>query len=169
MTEAKLCFSRLFLVIGNIALFLWVTAAFFAVHIYNQLLGWLYLVFLLFMVYVVLRRLGCGSCSKCKPCTKGFGRLAGMFFAYGFLKRESVKNRLDAVGLVYFLLLPLPILTMMLQFELSFSTIETAVLGTILFFSFLSFVTWSKTITRRWDTIWGKSFKRLNSLVKHGS
>ncbi len=54
------------------------------------------------MVYAVLRRIGCSSCYKCKACTSGFGRLAGAFFGKGFVKKESVGNRLGVGGVGLF-------------------------------------------------------------------
>ena len=94
---------------GNLGLLAWIFLAFFSVLFYNFLYGWLYLVLLAFIVYAVLRRLGCSSCYKCKACTSGFGRLSGAFFGKGFVKKESVGNRIGLVAFVYLLLLPIPV------------------------------------------------------------
>ena len=147
MTEEKLDFTRRLLVWGNLGLLAWVLLAFFSLLFYNQLYGWLYLLAVAFIVYAVLRRLGCSSCYKCKACTSGFGRLAGVFFGKGYVKKESVGNRLGVVALVYFLLLPLP--TVLLSFSLlgSFSYVKVLVLACLLAVAAYSLTTWSNSST----------------------
>lgn len=108
MTDEKIQFTRRLLVLGNLSLLVWVFTAFFAVFLYNQIVGWLYLLFLMFMVYGILRRLGCNNCYKCKTCTSGFGWLAGAFFGSGSVRKESMGNRRGLVGFMYALLLVLP-------------------------------------------------------------
>jgi hypothetical protein len=88
LTEEKLDFTRRLLIWGNLALPTWIFLAFLNVFFYNWLYGYLYLLLLAFMVYIILRRLGCSSCYKCKACTSGFGRLSGVFFGKGFIKRK---------------------------------------------------------------------------------
>ena len=96
MTEEKLEFTRPLLVLGNLGLLAWVFLAFFGILFYNQIYGWVYLLLEAVVIYLILRRLGCSSCYKCKTCTSGFGRLAGAFFGKGYVKKESVGNRLGA-------------------------------------------------------------------------
>jgi hypothetical protein len=93
LTEQKLEFPRQLLILGNLALVGWVFLAFAGVFFYNQIYSFIYLLAAAFTVYVLLRRLGCSSCYLCKVCTSGFGRLAGVFFGRGFVKRESAGNR----------------------------------------------------------------------------
>jgi hypothetical protein len=45
---------------------------------------------------------------KCKPCTSGFGRLAGGFSGIGYVKKESVGNRIGLVAFLNMLLFVLP-------------------------------------------------------------
>lgn len=119
MGEEKLEFSRRLLVLGNLALAVWVFLAFFGVLFYTLIYSWLYLILEAVVLYVVLRRLGCSSCYRCKTCTSGFGRLAGAFFGRGFVKKASVGNRIGIVGFMYFLLLSVPVaftVLSMLQF-----------------------------------------------------
>ena len=117
---------------GNLALLGWVFLAFFAVLIYVPLYSLLYLIVVVIVIYVILRRLGCSSCYRCKACTSGFGRLAGAFFGRGFVKKESVGNRVGLVGFIYFLLLPVP------ATALVFSMLQTlTVLKVLVLFAFL--------------------------------
>jgi hypothetical protein len=142
LSEEKLAFKRTFLVIGNLGLLAWILLASFCVVFYNQLYGWLYLVFLAFMVYVVLRRLGCSSCYNCKECTNGFGRLAGVFFGKGYVKKESVGNRIGLVGFIYVLLLPVHVVLSSLNFWHDFSYPKVLVLVCLLGLSVYSLSTW---------------------------
>ena len=147
MTEEKLDFTRPLLVYGNLGLLAWVFLAFFSVLLYNWLFGWLYLLLLAFIVYAVLRRIGCSSCYKCKACTSGFGRLAGAFFGRGFVKKESVGNRLGVVAFVYVLLLPLPAVLLSISLLGSFSYVKVLVLVCLLAVAAYSLITWSKRST----------------------
>ena len=147
MTEEKLDFSRRLLVLGNLALLAWIFLSFVSVLFYNLLYGWLYLVLLAVIVYVVLRRIGCSSCYKCKVCTSGFGRLAGAFFGKGFVKKESVGNRLGLVGLVYFLLLPLPTVLLSISLLTTFSYVKVLVLIGLLALAAYSLTTWYNNST----------------------
>lgn len=141
MTEEKLEFTRKLLVLGNLTLLAWVFLAFFSVLFYNWLYGWLYLIVLTGLIYVVLRRLGCSSCYKCKSCTSGFGRLAGAFFGRGFVKKESLGNRLGFVAFVYVLLFPLPTVLLSLSLLESFALVKALVLVCLLAVSVYSLTT----------------------------
>lgn len=118
--------------------------AFLSVLFYNFIYGWLYLVLLAFVVYAVLRRLGCGNCYKCKACTSGFGRLAGVFFGKGFVKKDSLGNRLvlAAAAAVYVLLLPLPAGLLAVSLFSAFSIVKVLVLVCLLAVAVYSLTTW---------------------------
>ena len=151
MTEEKLDFTRRLLVWGNLGLLAWIFLAFFSVLFYNFLYGWLYIVLLVFIVYAVLRRLGCSSCYKCKACTSGFGRLSGAFFGKGFVKRESVGNRIGLVVFVYLLLFPIPVALLSFSIAGMFSLVKVLVLVCLLAVAIYSFSTWfnSSTTTQK--------------------
>jgi len=144
LSEEKLDFNRNFLVTSNLALLAWVLLAALTVGFYNQLYGWLYLGFLAFMVFVILRRLGCSSCYNCKSCTSGFGRLAGVFFGRGNLKKGSVGNRLGLVVFLYAVLLPVPVVLGVLSVLAAFSYVLVAVLACLVAVSCVSLITWSR-------------------------
>ena len=144
MTEEKLEFSRLLLVLGNLGLLAWVFLASFGLFFYSQLYGWVYLLALSFIIYAILRRMGCSSCYKCKACTSGLGRLAGAFFGRGFVKRESVDNRIGVVVFVYALLLPVPVAFLSLSLSESFLFAKLFVFICLLALGMYSFLTWRK-------------------------
>ena len=114
MNDQKLTFTFRFLLLGNLALALWVFIAFLSIFIYSAVYGWIYLFVVVTIVYLIMRRLGCSSCYRCKSCTSGFGRLAGAFFGKGYTKKESVGNRLSLVILVYMLLTFFPTVCLIL-------------------------------------------------------
>jgi len=145
--EEKLAFTRRVMTLGNFGLLLWVFLASASVTFYNQLYGWLYLIFLFVTVYAILRRLGCSSCYLCKDCTSGFGRLAGIFFGKGYVKKQSVGNRLGWVIVVYVLLLPVPAAFLVMS---GFSFASLFVLGCLIALSTISLSTWyNKKLPRK--------------------
>lgn len=139
MGEEKLAFTRRFLVLGNTVLLIWIFLASASALLYNQIYGWLYLVFLSALTYAFLRRLGCISCYFCESCTSGFGRLAGDFFGRGPVKRLSFGRRLGVVVFMYVLLLPVPVVFLALA---GLSVSSVAVLGCLLAVSVYSLSTW---------------------------
>jgi hypothetical protein len=147
--EQKLQFTRPLLIGGNLALLGWVFLSFLSVLVYNLVYGFIYLAFVAAIVYLILRRLGCSSCYMCKSCTSGFGRLAGVFFGKGFVKKESVGNRVAAVGFVYFLLFPLPAAVLVLSLLRVFSPVGVLVLALLLAVSVYSLSTWFKPSAKR--------------------
>jgi hypothetical protein len=143
LTEEKLEFSHRLLIWGNLALFLWMFLAFASVLFYTFLYSWLYLIFLAFMIYAVLRRLGCSKCYQCKVCTSGFGRLAGDFFGRGFVKKESVGNRVGLVAFLYLLLFAIPTGLLTVSLLSTFSYFKVVVLACLLVVTVYSLTTWS--------------------------
>ena len=139
MSEEKLEFSRSLLIYGNLALLAWMLLSFLSVWLYNDVYGYLLLLFDAFIIYVILRRLGCSSCYMCRACTSGFGRLAGDFFGRGFIKKESVGNRIGAVAFMYVLLLPVPAAFLVLS---GFRVASVFVLVCLLAVSVYSLLTW---------------------------
>lgn len=147
MTEEKLEFTRPLLILGNLGLLAWVFLAFFGILFYNQIYGWLYLLLEAAVIYLILRRLGCSNCYKCKTCTSGFGRLAGVFFGKGCVKKESVGNRLGLIFFVYFLLLPLPSAILFFSIFAAFSFLKVLVVVCLLAIVAYSLTTWSNRST----------------------
>ena len=142
MSEEKLEFKQPFLIYGNLALLGWVLLAFLAAWLYNQVYGYLLLLFTSAAIYMILRRLGCSSCYYCKACTSGFGRLAGAFFGTGFTKKGSVGNRVGFIAFIYVLLAPLPVALLVLSMLQGFTLLKTLVLVGVLGLTVTSFASW---------------------------
>lgn len=144
MSEEKLDFSRQLVILGNLGILAWVFLSFMGVWFFNQIGGWLLLLFNAFIIFVVLRRLGCSSCYNCKNCTSGFGRIAGVFFGKGATKTGSVGNRKVAIALVYFFLFLLPTGFLIFSLLQVFTIIKVSVLVCLLAIAAYSLATWRK-------------------------
>ncbi len=144
LSEEKLEFKRSLLILGNLGLLAWLLLAFLSVFLYNQVYGWLYLLST-GMILIILRRLGCSTCCYCKTCTSGFGRLAGVFFGTGLLKKGSVGNRLGLIVFIYFLLLTLPSALLFIWLSQTFSLLAVSLLTCLLAVSVYSLTTWRKS------------------------
>lgn len=142
MSEEKLRFTKPLLIGGNLVLVAWVFLAFFSVWFYNQTYGWLLFFFAAVGVYLILRRLGCSSCYYCKSCTSGYGRLAGVFFGTGYIKKGSVGNRKILIVFIYFLLAFLPIVLLSLSTIQTFTVLKSIVLLCLLAVTLYSLSTW---------------------------
>jgi hypothetical protein len=142
MSENKLEFTRNLLVLGNLTVLAWIILAFLGVWFYDQLAGWLLLLFNAFIVYAVLRRLGCSSYYNCKSCSSGFGRIAGVFFGAGYIKEGSVGNRKGLLAFVYVLLFPLPALLLSVSLMQEFAIAKVLVLIGLCAVTVYSLATW---------------------------
>ncbi len=144
--ERKFDFNRSFLVLGNLAPLAWVLVASLSIIIANQLYGVLFLVFSAAVVWLILRRAGCSSCYYCKSCTSGFGRLAGYFFGNRAMKDMGNKTALGFVGVVYFLLAPLPLAYLVSSLVRGFQPVPASLLVCLLLLTCYSVFTWIKPL-----------------------
>jgi hypothetical protein len=71
VSDEKYEYTRTHLILGNVALLLWIAVASVAFWFYNPLTFWFFLIFVAFMVFAILRRLGCSTCAYCKPAPWG--------------------------------------------------------------------------------------------------
>jgi len=148
LTEEKLEFTKPLLYLGNLVLLAWVFLAFFAVWFYNQVYGWLFLLFTSAAIFLVLRRLGCRSCYYCKSCTSGFGRLSALFFGNRRLKDPERSYGMTSAVFFYILLCPLPALFLFISVVQAFSILKIFVLVCLLAISAYSAATWHRTNSR---------------------
>jgi hypothetical protein len=142
--ERKFEFKRSLLVLGNLALLAWVLLASLSIIIGNPLYGGLFLPFVAAMVFLILRRTGCSSCYYCKSCTSGFGRLAGWFFGDRSTKDLGNKTALGFVAIVYFLLIPVPLLYLAVSIIQGFQPLTILLLLCLSMLTIYSTFTWVK-------------------------
>ncbi len=144
--ERKFDFNRSLLVLGNLALLARVLLASLSITITNQLYGVLFLVFSAAVVWLILRRAGCSSCYYCKSCTSGFGRLAGYFFGDRATKDMRNKTAVGFVGVVYFLLVSVPLLYLVSSLVQGFQPMPASLFVGLLLLTCYSAFTWIKPL-----------------------
>lgn len=142
--EKKFEFKRPLLVLGNLALLAWVLLASLSIIAVDLLYGALFLLFTAAMVFLILRRTGCSSCYYCKSCTSGFGRLAGWFFGDRSTKDLGNKTALAFVAIIYFLLIPVPLLYLTSSLAQGFQPVMAILIMCLLLLTIYSAFTWLK-------------------------
>jgi len=142
VSSAKFDFPRNLVVLGNLAILGWILLAFFTVRFVDQLFAWVFLLFTATFVFLILRRQGCSSCYYCKSCTSGFGRLAGWFFGTRQHKDVNNKGALVLVGIVYFLLVAVPLWILAGSLTQEVTALKAVLLVGLLLLTVYSAFTW---------------------------
>jgi hypothetical protein len=130
-------YSKSLLILGNLAIALWIVLSAIACWFFNPFLGWLFLVSAFILVFAILRRLGCSSCYYCKSCTMGFGKLADLFFGSGYMAGVNSSVGLKMV-FVYGLLGIVPLAFLAVSIIQEFAVTKIAVLALLLLLLFYS-------------------------------
>jgi hypothetical protein len=86
--------------------------------------------------------------------------LTGVFFGIGYLKKESVGNKIGLVAFLYMLLFVLPTVLLSASLLKSVSYLKVLVLASLLAVTVYSLATWSKRSTANKKSRFGTSFKR---------
>jgi hypothetical protein len=132
--------------LGNIALFVWVILDSYGIWLINQVAGWLFLIIALIVVYVVLKFVGClRPCHHCKRCTRGFGRMAALYFGKRSLKDPKETYGVPAAIFFYTFIGAFPAAIMLAYTVSAFSVAKIAVLVCLLALSIYSGLTWRPT------------------------
>lgn len=145
MSDEKYEYTRTQLILGNVAVLLWIAVASVAFWFYNPLSFWFFLIFAAFMVFAILRRMGCSTCAYCKSCTMGSGRLSAWFFGKRSNKDTHNKGGLAMVVIIYGLLAVMPVALLAFLILQAFSVLKVAALIAVLAFSIFSAATWRKS------------------------
>ena len=149
MSNEKYGYKQTLLVLGNVAILVWIIIATIATWFFFQAAAWVFLLLVSAMVYLLLRRVGCNSCAYCKTCTTGFGRLGAWFFGKRELKDLKNKTALAFVVFIYCLLSPISIGFLIASLSQEFAVSKLVVLLFLLTISFYSLATWRKTSERK--------------------
>ena len=130
-------YSRGLLMVGNLAIVLWIILGTVACGFLNPIIGWLFSISAFTLIFLILRRLGCSSCYYCKSCTMGFGKLADLFFGQGYMTGVNSSLTLKIL-FVYILLgvIPITFITVSILQESAVAKIAVlALLIVLLFYS----------------------------------
>ena len=131
---------------GNLAVILWIVLGSVAFWLYNQVAGWLFLIFALIAIYGVLKFLGClRPCYHCKKCTFGLGRISALFFGKRSLKDPKESYGMASAVFFYTLLGPFPAVFLLISTVQAFTVLKIAVLLFLLTISLYSALTWRPT------------------------
>ncbi len=96
MTEPKngrpIFFPENLVLLGNLALFLWIVIDTVAFLLYDFAAGIAFFIVTIILIYGVLHLLGClRPCYNCIKCTHGMGRLAALYFGRRIFKRLQIQ------------------------------------------------------------------------------
>ncbi len=94
-TGRPIFFPKKLVLLGNLALFLWIVLDSAAFLLYNLTIGIVFFILTLILIYGVLHFLGClRPCYNCIKCTHGMGRLAALYFGKRIFKDYKYSYKL---------------------------------------------------------------------------
>jgi hypothetical protein len=132
--------------IGNLVLFLWVVLDSVGFGLVNVGVGVVLFIVELIVVYGVLKFVGClRECWHCKRCTRGFGRMAVLYFGKRSLKDPTETYGIPAAIFFYTFVGPFPAAVLFASTATAFSIPKLVILITLLVLSVYSGLTWLPT------------------------
>jgi len=150
MTEPKnnrpIFFPENLVLLGNLALFLWIALDSVAFLLYNFTIGIVFFILTLILIYGVLHLLGClRPCYNCIKCTHGMGRLAALYFGKRIFKDYKYNYKLP--GAIFFTLYIGAFPTVFALFSVlqNFTMVKAVVFVILLAFTIYSGLTWRTT------------------------
>ena len=143
--EIKICeqgleeYSKTGIVLGNLAMALWIALGTIACWFFSPLLAWIYLLFAIVMVGIVLRKLVCTNCYYYgKWCCTGWGKLSALFFKKGNIENFDKSIGIKLAPLTYGLLSLIPVVLIVFSIIRGFTMSKVVVLLLLLLISFYS-------------------------------
>ena len=132
--------------LGNIALLAWVILDTYGLWLISPGAGVIYLIVALIVVYGVLKFVGClRPCYHCKKCTRGFGRMAALYFGKRGLKDPKETYGVPAAIFFYTFVGPLPAAILLASTVQAFTLLKVTVLAVLLALTVFSGLTWLPT------------------------
>ncbi len=136
-------FSEALVDIGNLVLFAWVVLDSVGFGLINVGAGVALFIVELIVVYGVLKFVGClRECWHCKRCTRGFGRMAALYFGKRSLKDPTETYGVPAAIFFYIFVGPFPAAVLLASTATAFSIPKLAILVILLILSVYSGLTW---------------------------
>ena len=103
-------YSKSELVLGNLAIAVWILLGTAACWLYFSFGSVVFLAFAAFLVFYELGKKGCVSCFYCKTCTIGMGKLPELFFTKTTVENLNINRKaLKLFPFVYLLLVVVPL------------------------------------------------------------
>jgi hypothetical protein len=107
-SEKRREYSKSELVIGNLAIILWIGLGAVSCGLFYPLAALGYFALAAFLIFFELGKHGCVTCYYCKTCTIGIGKLPELFFRHGGTANINQKV-LKLFPFVYILLSQVPV------------------------------------------------------------
>jgi hypothetical protein len=136
-------FPEKLVLLGNLALFMWIVLDSVAFLLFNLTVGIVFLVATLILIYGLLHLLGClRPCYNCIKCTHGMGRLAALYFGKRIFKDYKYNYKLPTAIIFTLYIGAFPATFALYSAVINFSAIKAAVFVVLLAFTIYSGLTW---------------------------
>jgi len=145
-TGRPIFFPKNLVLLGNIALFVWIVLDAVAFLLFDLTVGIVFLVATLILVYGLLHLLGClRPCYNCIKCTHGMGRLAALYFGKRIFKDYKYSFHLPTAIFFSLLIGAFPAVFALFSALQNFTVVKAAVLVILLALTIYSGLTWRTT------------------------
>jgi len=136
-------FPKKLVLLGNLALFLWIVFDAVAFLLFNLTVGIVFLLATLILIYGLLNILGClRPCYNCIKCTHGMGRLAALYFGKRIFKDYKYNYKLPTAIFFTLYIGAFPVTFALYSAVIDFTVVKAAVFLVLLAFTIYSGLTW---------------------------
>jgi hypothetical protein len=147
-TERPIFFPKKLVLLGNLALAVWIVLDSVPFLLFDITIGVVFLVAVLISVYGVLHILGClRPCYNCIKCTHGMGRLAALYFGKRSFKDYKYSYHLPTAIFFSLLIGAFPAVFALFSMLQNFTIVKAAVFVILLGLTIYSGLTWRTTKT----------------------
>ena len=142
-TGRPIFFPKKLVLLGNIALAVWIVLDAVAFLLFNLTAGIVFFVLTLILIYGLLNILGClRECHNCIKCTHGMGRLAALYFGRRIFKDYKYSYKLPTAIFFTLYIGGFPAAFALYSVIVDFTAIKAAVFVALLVFTTYSALTW---------------------------
>jgi hypothetical protein len=142
-TGRPIFFSKKLVLLGNIALAVWIVLDAVAFLLFNLTAGIVFFVVTLILIYGLLNILGClRECHNCIKCTHGMGRLAALYFGKRIFKDYKYSYKLPTAIFFTLYIGTFPATFALYSAVIDFTLVKAAVFVALLAFTIYSGLTW---------------------------
>ncbi len=136
-------FPKNLVILGNLALFLWIILDTVAFLLFDITDGIVFLVAALIAIYGVLHFIGClRPCYNCIKCTRGMGRLAALYFGKRIFKDYKYSYKLPTAIFFTLYIGVFPAAFALYSAIVDFTVVKAAVFVVLLAITIYSSLTW---------------------------
>jgi hypothetical protein len=142
-TGRPIFFPKNLVLLGNIALAVWIVLDAVAFLLFDVTVGVVFLLMALIAVYGILHIIGClRPCYNCIKCTHGMGRLAALYFGKRILKDYKYSYKLPTAIFFSLFIGAFPVVFALFSTLQNFTIVKAMVFVILLMFTFYSGLTW---------------------------